>query len=278
MTIQLDPRIPRVWRSPTDLQFGVDRHLLVLHDVTPGEERLIADLEHGVTRDGLTALASAARVPVDVDALLTRLRPVLRAPAPSTPPPRRRVAIDGRGSAARAIGNILTSSGFAVTSDIADVDRAEAAVIVGRYAVAPERYGRWLRRDVPHLAVVFSDRTVTIGPIVEPGSGPCLSCLDRHRLDDDPAWTAIATQLATRDSPLETELVGTAVAALASRMVLARLTRGSRRFAASSIRYDGATGTTDVVPVRQHAECACRALPGTVTAGGGRAAGRLRPS
>ncbi len=57
MIFQLDPRIPRVWRTPTDLQFGVDRQLLVLHDVTAAEERLIADLEHGVTRDGLTALA-----------------------------------------------------------------------------------------------------------------------------------------------------------------------------------------------------------------------------
>ncbi len=278
MIFQLDPRIPRVWRSPTDLQFGVDRRLLVLHDVTTAEERLLGDLERGVTRDGLSALARAARTPVDIDSLLSRLRPVLRQPAPTTPSVRRRIALDGGGATARRIATILSSCGLSVTSDIAEVDRVDAAVVVGHFAVVPERHGRWLRRDIPHLPVVFGDRTVAIGPLVEPGSGPCLSCQERHRMDADPAWTALATQLSGRTSHLETDLVGTAVAALASRMIMTRLTRGSRRFAAASIRYDGVTGATDVVAVRHHAECGCRVLPGTGTVAEGHAAGRLRPS
>jgi bacteriocin biosynthesis cyclodehydratase domain-containing protein len=278
VTFKLDPRIPRVWRSPTDLQFGVDRCLLVLRDVTSGEERLLADLEHGVTRDGLRALARSSGTTVDVDSLLARLRPVLLAPRPPSPPVSRTVALDGGGPAAQRIAGILRSSGLAVTHDIAHVDRVEASVIVGHFAITPERHARWLRRDVPHLAVVFGDRSVTVGPLVEPGFGPCLSCLERHRMESDPAWAALATQLSMRTSALENELIGTAVAALASRMLLARLTHGSRRFAAASIRYDGATGTTDVVPAPTHAECGCRALPGTGTADGGRAAGRPQPS
>jgi bacteriocin biosynthesis cyclodehydratase domain-containing protein len=273
---QLDPRIPRVWRTPTDLQFGVDRRLLVLHDVTDAEERLLADLERGVTRDGLAALAGAARANVDIDSLLSRLRPVLRHHAPARV--LRRVALDGSGPTARRIAGILGSCGLTVTSDIADVDRVAAAVIVGHFAVVPERHGRWLRRDIPHLPVVFGDRSVAIGPVVDPGTGPCLACQDRHRMDADDAWTALATQLAGRTSALETELVSTAVAALASRMLLTRLTHGSRRFATARIRYDGATGATDVVEVRHHEECGCRALPGSGTAVGGRVAGRLRPS
>ena len=278
MIFQLDPRIPRVWRTPTDLQFGVDRSLLVLHDVTDAEERLLSDLERGVTRDGLSALARAARTTVDIDSLLARLRPVLRPPAPATGRVRRRVALDGSGPTARRIAGIVGGCGYPVTSDIADVDRVDLAVIVGHFAVVPERHGRWLRRDIPHLPVVFGDRIVTIGPLVEPGVGPCLSCRERHRMDDDPAWTALATQLSGRTSALETELVSTAVSALTSRMLLARLMQGSRRFAAASIRYDGTTGTTDVVEVRHHSECACRALPGTGRAAEDHAAGRLRPS
>lgn len=276
MIFQLDPRIPRVWRTPTDLQFGVDRRLLVLHNVTAAEERVLADLEHGVTRDGLLALTGARRTNVDVDSLLARLRPVLRRhPAVQTP---RRVALDGAGPTARRIGSILTSGGFPVTSDIADADRVHAAVIVGQFALVPERSSRWLRRDIPHLPVVFGDRSVTVGPLVEPGVGPCLACLERHRMDADPAWAALATQLAERASPLETELVSTAVAAIAARMVIARLTGGSRRFATASIRYEGATGATDVAEVLHHPECGCRVLPGNGTAAGGRAAGRPRPS
>ncbi|WP_345764113.1 TOMM precursor leader peptide-binding protein [Diaminobutyricibacter sp. McL0608] len=278
MTFTLDPRIPRVWRTPTDLQFGVDRCLLVLRDVTTDEERLLAALEHGVTRAGLLALARSARASVDVDSLLARLRPVLRAPPRSSPPVRRRVALDGSGFTARLIGSILRSSDISVTSDIAEIDRVEAAVIVTHFAVAPERHARWLRRDIPHLAVVFGDRNVSVGPLVEPGQGPCLSCLERHRMDGDPAWAALASQLSVRSSALETDLVGTAVAALASRMLLSRLIRGSRRFAGASVRYNGATGVTDVVRALPHAECGCRALPGTETAAADRAAGRPRPS
>jgi bacteriocin biosynthesis cyclodehydratase domain-containing protein len=275
---QLDPRIPRVWRTPTDLQFGVDQRLLVLRNVTAAEERLLFDLESGVTRDGLQALADTIRAPVDIESLLARLRPVLRPPAQPSGQVRPRVALDGGGPTAYRIAGILGSCGYPVTSDIADVDRVDAAVIVAHFAVVPERHGRWLRRDIPHLSVVFGDRNVSIGPLVEPGTGPCLSCRDLRRMGDDPAWAALATQLSERTSALETELVSTAVSALASRMMLARLMRGSRRFAASSIRYDGATGATDVVEVRHHAECGCRALPGTGTADEGRVAGRLRPS
>lgn len=278
MIFQLDPRIPRVWRTPTDLQFGVDRCVLVLHDVTEAEERVIADLERGVTRQGLAALASATRRTADIDSLLARLRPVLLAPAQARNRRRPPVALDGGGPTALRIARILQSSGHTVTSDIADVDRVGAAVIVGPFALVPERYGRWLRRDIPHLAVVFGDRFVTIGPFVEPGEGPCLACRELHRTDADPAWPALATQLSVTASALETELVSTAVSALASRMVVARLARGSRRFAAASIRYDGTTGATGVVEVTPHPECGCRALPGSGTAGGGRAAGRPRPS
>ncbi len=278
MIFQLDPRIPRVWRTPTDLQFGIDRCLLVLRDVTTAEERLLADLERGVTRDGLSALTQAARATVDVDALLTRLRPVLRQQVPTPPRVRRRVALDGDGPTARRIASILSSCGFTVTSDIAEIDQVDAAVIIGHFAVVPQRHGRWLRRDIPHLPVVFGDRNVAIGPLVEPGSGPCLACQERHRMDADPSWTALATQLSEKTSHLETELVSTAVAALASRMIVARMTGGSRRFAAATIRYDGATGATDVVAARHHSECGCRALPGTATVAEAPVAGRLRPS
>ena len=53
-------------------------------------------------------------------------------------------------------------------------------------------------RDVPHLAVVFDDDGARVGPLVEPGAGPCLRCLDLGRRDADPAWPAIAAQLAGR--------------------------------------------------------------------------------
>jgi hypothetical protein len=48
-----------------------------------------------------------------------------------------------------------------------------------------DHYGR---PGVPHLAVTIRDGTPVIGPFVPATGGPCLSCLDLHRKDRDPAW------------------------------------------------------------------------------------------
>jgi bacteriocin biosynthesis cyclodehydratase domain-containing protein len=49
---------------------------------------------------------------------------------------------------------------------------------------------------VAHLPVVSQGHRVLIGPLVTPGRGPCLRCLDLHRCDRDPAWPALLAQLA----------------------------------------------------------------------------------
>ncbi len=43
-------------------------------------------------------------------------------------------------------------------------------------------------RRQPHLAVQIRDGVAVIGPFVPGAGGPCLSCLDQHRLDRDPDW------------------------------------------------------------------------------------------
>ncbi len=83
MVIALDPRIPRVWRTPDTLQFGVEVPRLVLRRVSVPEERMIAALGDGVSLPGLRMIAKRSRAdPATVDALLRKLSPVLeRAPA-----------------------------------------------------------------------------------------------------------------------------------------------------------------------------------------------------
>jgi hypothetical protein len=52
-----------------------------------------------------------------------------------------------------------------------------------------------VREDQAHLALLCCADRVVIGPLVRPGRGPCLRCLDLHRADRDPAWPHLATQL-----------------------------------------------------------------------------------
>ncbi|HEX8305241.1 MAG TPA: hypothetical protein VF612_10215 [Jatrophihabitans sp.] len=51
---------------------------------------------------------------------------------------------------------------------------------------------------VPHLRATVDGEQATVGPLVIPGRTSCLQCADLHRTDRDPAWPALAVQLAAR--------------------------------------------------------------------------------
>ncbi|MFF1877556.1 TOMM precursor leader peptide-binding protein [Leifsonia sp. NPDC058230] len=274
MTIALDPHIPRVWRTPNILQFGVEQPVLTLHDLSNAEERMLVALEAGVTMSGLELVSErAGGDPSSIAPFLERVEPVLApaggraAPAPSPSP---LVVLDGQGATAVRLAQVLTESGLDARAGLRWNDpvlaHAQAAVIVGSFALDPERHQRWLRRDIPHLAIVFGDRTATIGPFVEPGKSPCLGCVDRRRTDDDPDWPAMACQLSTRPVRHETSLVSSTIASIAAWRVVDRVLDNARSLSARSIAVDYGTGVTTEREHLPHEECGCRALPGTGTA------------
>jgi hypothetical protein len=282
MVLRLDPRVPLVWRSPDVVQLGVDQPLAVLSDVSTADERMLEALAGGVPRAGLTMIGTHAGATEDqVMRLVTSLRPALlpRESLPSAPAPR--VEIDGSGRTADHLAAMLRARGCVVNGGHT-ADSANLAIVFAHYAIAPDRYGTWLRRDIPHLAIVFGDRYARIGPLVEPGSGPCLYCVELAHTDADPDWPAMAAQLYTRTAPAETPVTSAEVAARAARAILARLGRGAtasggtaegsgartgpRALAATSICIDGESGETTVREHRPHAGCGCQALPGNVMA------------
>jgi hypothetical protein len=67
---------------------------------------------------------------------------------------------------------------------------------VGPGAPDPADAQHLLREGVPHLAAGVRENTGWVGPLVLPGRGPCLECLERHRTDRDPGWPLVAAQLA----------------------------------------------------------------------------------
>ncbi|GAA3393129.1 TOMM precursor leader peptide-binding protein [Cryptosporangium minutisporangium] len=77
---------------------------------------------------------------------------------------------------------------------------------------------RWTSAGVPHLPVLLRDGVAIVGPLVVPGRTACLTCVDQHRRDRDPAWPVLAAQLATdrRPEPAEAIVVSTAAALAAA--------------------------------------------------------------
>ncbi len=225
MVIKLDPEIPLVWRTPHSLQFGVDRPCVFLEDVSNADERIIAALVTGTSQSGIDMIAKCADLGIDELAhLLDALRPAMKpSPTPMLPIAGRTVSISGTGPTVNAITALLTRSAISVEPDVVALEppaETDLAIIVSHFVVHPALHARWLNRDIPHLAVVFGDRFVRIGPLVTPGVSACLICLELHARDADSAHAALSSQLWGRTSAAETALVSAEVAAICSRIVV----------------------------------------------------------
>ena len=268
MVLKLDGRFACVWRDPFSLQIGIDPAQLVLREISTAEERMIAALGRGVSRSGLEMIASSSEASErDVSSLLRKLKVLLLPEAPEKPTGR--VSIVGSGQTVERIAAILALAGVSVSVSgslvgaVSD-EPSDLAIVVGHYVLDPESYGFWLRRDLPHLPVVFGDDSVQIGPLVEPGNTPCLYCLEHYRRDADASWSAIASQLWGRRSSSETALVSAEVAARVTRIVVGRLESGRqipRSMAARSFRLAVDSGETTRRDWMPHPDCGCVAIP-----------------
>lgn len=256
MILRLDPKHPILWRTPTSVQLGIDPPAAVLHEITETQERLLAALAVGVSRPGLTMIARGRAD--EVDPLLAT---VTQALVRSVTPVVASVALTGVGELVEMVAHALGGSGVRVerAHDPADLaSEPDFAILVSRHVTPPALHGVWLRRDIPHLPVVIGEHAVTVGPVVEPGSGPCLLCVELHRRDADPAWPALATQLLGRPAIAESPVLLLDSAGLAARLVLERLAGGSGPAVAT--RIDAATGHRDTTTWSQHPECGCRGI------------------
>lgn len=274
MTVRLNPAVPLVWRSPDTLQAGVDRPLAVVRGMTAGLERVVLALQSGIPEASARLLGAHAGVSERrMDALVNALRPALvEAEPPATAPGT--VLVDGDGATVQRMLRLLPELGIRPCP--AD-EEPGLVVIVTHYAMEPERHGRWLRRDIPHLPVVFSDGEIRVGPLVEPGAGPCLTCLEHHRIDEDPAWPAIAIQLLQRVAPTETVRTSTLVAGLVTGSVDAFLREHANPLAAASLVLDPVSSALSRRDHLPHERCGCQALPGIVTVLAGSAAATRTP-
>ena len=256
MTLRLDPARPVLWRTPQSLQFGVGGEV-VLDDVTPAIERLIAVLVAGTSHSGVHMHARSLRIPAgELAELLARLEPVLvDSTAPVITP---RVAVVGRGAVADEVARQLEG----VNARVALADAPELVVLVADHVVDASDHGRWLASDRAHLGVVVGADQVEVGPLVVPGAGACLYCVQLARRDADPAWPAIATQL-SRLAPAV--LARTPVVEAAALTVRRALAAGITPLAGDGLvqRLSIGDGVVSAIRVARHPACLCCREPGS---------------
>ncbi len=284
MSPRIDPALPLVWRSPDELQLGGEVPRVVIRDPGPLENGLLSALRHGASRATLEIIGRGlGGTPAAIERLLTSLGPAFEVEAEvearEAAEPARPVLLDTDGAFGTLLERRLTELGHRVIGGDGVETGATTApalvVISAHWVIPPARHLPWLRADVPHLAVVDDESGWRIGPLVEPGRGPCLRCLELARRDRDPAWPVIAAQLAGRPAPPPVRGIRTLVdaAAAAAAVVDDRLRFGETPLVGRSLRL-GAAGDPPAAGHPPHPECGCRAPGGSATAPALRAARR----
>jgi hypothetical protein len=251
MVLRLSPDLPILWRTPSSVQFGSEP-VVALETVSEGEDRLIASLAAGISDTGYAMVARSVGVDPETAArLLAAVTPALETSAASVPSS---VAVLGDSGSARSIAGLLDASGL-----LGAPDDASLVVLVADWVVSPADHMTWLNRDIVHVPVVVSERSVTVGPFVEPGVGPCLYCVQLARTDHDPAWPAIATQLWGRAPRELGRLERAEVAAFVVRRLQQRMSGGPAEARSWRIAADGGVSVTGWV---RHPDCRCAAPAG----------------
>ena len=145
----------------------------------------------------------------------------------------------------------------------------EVVVLVEDRVADPVRGPVLVSGGTAHLSVVVREADTVVGPLVVPGTGPCLRCLDLHRGDADAAWPALVTQLNTGPIVDEPGVVATICAGLGTAAVLAHL--DGHPTLPSGTTFEVAL--PDATPRRRawavHPECGCTALPASLVSAPG---------
>jgi len=257
---RLNPRLPLLWRTPTSCQFGSLEPVAMLRDTTVNEERALAVLREGTSLATLRALAGQWHMtPADLDDFLERIEPALDRESRLT---RHRVSVvgceTGRHEIMRALGDEwdVVDAVDDSSNTVADVD---LVIIVANYVVPLATAGAWLRRDTPHLLVVFDEADAHVGPLIVPGVTPCAHCIDEQRRVSDDCWPAVATQLMFAQRPETTTALRFRVACEVLR--IAQRWRDQTTFHSTRLMVTASTSTDDR-DAEFSADCQCRALKG----------------
>lgn len=141
----------------------------------------------------------------------------------------------------------------------------DVVVLVERDVADPATALALVTAGITHLSVVVREADALVGPLVVPGAGPCLRCVDLHRGDVDDCWPTVLAQLAGRATGVgvlrgEVGVLAGLCGALAAAEVLVHLDGGSPATRGASYEVT----LPDVAPRRRpwvvHPSCGCTTL------------------
>lgn len=273
--LRLDPAFPALWRTPDLMQFGVSATVSLTAPST-WQERMVAELERGLTDAAWTPLACAFGASEDeAAALLEELRPVLQHDADrSTTNALLAVPAGFPDSDATTFAETLVGAGIPTRierdPDAATLSGTGSMVIaLSQHIVDPLVAMHLLRDDVPHLPVIFVGTRAEVGPLVRPGETPCAMCAQTRAHASDTHWPSLAAQLARRRGPASGYRIVAEAALTAARMLSGPATDAYR------VLLEAGEHRPSIAACSPHPRCPCRSLAGIETAGAPAAPSRV---
>ncbi|MFB9375531.1 hypothetical protein ACFFKU_05000 [Kineococcus gynurae] len=194
---------------------------------------------------------------------------------------RRCVAVVGTGRVGSGVAELLRAAGVGTVlvhddTPTLDADRGgrttgpgstgpeavpDLVVLVEHHRARSESTGGLVAHGTAHLSVVLRDTDAVVGPLVRPGAGPCLRCLDLHRSDADADWPLVAAQLSHGPPALEETASAALVAGLAAVQVLAHLDGAEATTVHASLEVALPEGWVVPRSWTVHPGCGCGGLP-----------------
>ena len=252
---------PLVWRTPQCIQIGIDEPRLIVDGIPDNAAPLIQALRDGISEDGVAVLAKQLRLsPADADEIVRSCAPAFE--PESTPFPVRTTVL-GNSRMSAALCALLEQWG-AQSSHVTSLPlpaNPGVVVLVGEYVADPGWNARVTHTSTPHLPVVFSDLSITAGPVITPGVTPCLACIELWHRDEEPEWLSLGSQLWSTPAPTASAQGAHHAAALCGLLLGLMGSPGLLALSSGlvvSTRLD--TGETTTRNVDFHPDCRCRGL------------------
>lgn len=172
-----------------------------------------------------------------------------------------RILMSDNGTSMTSLRAALNASDACmVDASRASEQPADLVVVVERFYEPLERTQRWHAAGIPHLIIRFTDEAVTVGPLVASADGPCLTCLAKFGIEQDPALPAMSAQLVGKRPAAEGAASGE-VAAAAALTQIRRWVSGDRSVHQTRFRFTVHRGLVSLVPgveqLTPHPDCAC---------------------
>ncbi|MEY4327970.1 MAG: hypothetical protein RIR71_640 [Actinomycetota bacterium] len=136
------------------------------------------------------------------------------------------------------------------------LDRVNAAILMASDVINPADYQVWMTRDIPHIAICFTESGASISQLVIPGLTPCLACCEIQKMQDDPSWLSTVTQLSQLDRDLADAVSMLAAVSVAVNRVLDQIDNVQPQLS-SPWDFDSKTGEIRELPLPT-ANCGCR--------------------